>query len=64
VDSRRSTEVLPAILVAPARNSVVLESLDDYVYAAATNDFGVAVWNDVRNASDCRTSTLEGQPFR
>ena len=36
-----------------SQNNVVLEFLGDYVYAAATNDFGVAVWNDVRNASDC-----------
>jgi len=36
-----------------AQNNVVLEFLGDYVYAAATRDFGVAVWNDVRSASDC-----------
>jgi hypothetical protein len=34
-------------------NSPVAEFLGDYVYAAATNTFGVAVWNDTRNAQDC-----------
>jgi hypothetical protein len=36
-----------------AQNNVALEFLGDYVYAAATNAFGAAVWNDVRSASDC-----------
>jgi len=34
-------------------NSQVAEFLGDYVYAAATNTFGAAVWNDTRNAQDC-----------
>jgi hypothetical protein len=34
-------------------NSQIAEFLGDYVYAAATNTFGAAVWNDTRNAQDC-----------
>jgi hypothetical protein len=34
-------------------NSQTAEFLGDYVYAAASNTFGVAVWNDARNAQDC-----------
>ena len=37
-----------------AQNNLVLEFLGDYVYADATNDFGVAVWQDARNASACQ----------
>jgi hypothetical protein len=36
-----------------AQNNIVMEFLGDYVYAAATNDHAVAVWNDVRDGGVC-----------
>ena len=34
-------------------NSLAVEFLGDYNYAAATRDFGVGIYVDVRNAADC-----------
>jgi hypothetical protein len=36
-----------------SQNNLQAEFLGDYVYTAATNTYGVGVWNDARDAAPC-----------
>jgi hypothetical protein len=52
-----------------SQNNLAAGFLGDYNFASATNDYGVATWNDVRDASDCpaidayRQSIANGSPI-